>query len=175
MKKRGINFNVRLSNHALYSMITLLLIAIVGVGVYAYANPTTGIGHEYTDIKPCAAGETLQVDSTTHLWKCVAFPSGGSGGGSTTTLNTNLITINSTSTDTLGSSRIRVENSGTGGKIESKTIFENFRKSTGFTSIQGYYPRVVITPFWVYILGGVCFGTPKEYIYHTLYNTFFFL
>ena len=68
MKKGGLH--IHLSNRAAYTLIAILVLAIVGVGVYAYANPTTGIGHEYTDIKPCANGEILEVVSG--VWACVA-------------------------------------------------------------------------------------------------------
>jgi len=34
-------FNFNFSNRVLYSLITFFVLAIVGVGVYAYANPKT--------------------------------------------------------------------------------------------------------------------------------------
>ena len=45
MKKTGVTINFNLSNRAIYSLITLVLILIVSVGVYA---STHGVSHDWT-------------------------------------------------------------------------------------------------------------------------------
>ncbi len=52
MKSGGIKLNFNFSNRFAYTLIAIFVLAIVGVGVYAYANPTTGVGHSWNEIDP---------------------------------------------------------------------------------------------------------------------------
>ncbi len=69
--KKGIKFIFNLSNRLSYTLIAIFVLAIVGVGVYAstYAN-ANGVGHDFTELKPCSNGETLKMVSG--VWGCAA-------------------------------------------------------------------------------------------------------
>ena len=71
-KSRGINLNVHFSNRWLYTLIALLIVSIVGVGVWGYANPTTGVGHELNEINlpACTSGQVLGINSSS-IWGCI--------------------------------------------------------------------------------------------------------
>ena len=44
---------IKISNRVLYTFIAvLILVSIIGVGYASYANPTTGVGHNASDIGP---------------------------------------------------------------------------------------------------------------------------
>ena len=70
VKKEGrqIIIKINLTNRWLYTLITIGILAIVGVGVYAWADPVTGVGHDYTEIQPCANGQILKMSDG--AWDC---------------------------------------------------------------------------------------------------------
>lgn len=72
-KKRGIEIKIQLSNRWIYTLIVIGVLAIVGVGVYAFVGPS-GVGHELNEIKPCAEGEILQTNADETAWECVNMP-----------------------------------------------------------------------------------------------------
>lgn len=43
---------INISNRWLYTLITIGILAIISVGVYAWADPTTGVGHGPSEIGP---------------------------------------------------------------------------------------------------------------------------
>lgn len=63
------------SKRWLYTFITITILAVLGVGVYAWANPITGVGHSHNELEPCANGEILQMNGGE--WSCVTPSSGG--------------------------------------------------------------------------------------------------
>jgi len=65
---------INFSNRWLYTIIAIGILAIIGVGVYAYVGPN-GVGHDRVDIQPCSNGEILQTSGG--AWSCVDMPSGG--------------------------------------------------------------------------------------------------
>lgn len=81
MKKgKSVLNNFKISNRLSYTLITFLVLAIVGVGVYAYANPTTGVGHDYSELQACASdGQILKTSGG--AWTCAADETGQGGGG----------------------------------------------------------------------------------------------
>ena len=73
--KKSVNINFNLSNRAVYTLITFLVLSVVGVGVYAIAGTTPNPGHAFTELQPCTtAGEILKSDGTT--WTCGVDDSG---------------------------------------------------------------------------------------------------
>ena len=66
--------HIHLTNRWLYTFITIGILAIIGGGVYAWANPTTGVGHDLSEIEPCPEGQILQTSAG--AWTCVDIPSG---------------------------------------------------------------------------------------------------
>jgi hypothetical protein len=99
MKKgRGIQIKINFTNRWLYTFIAIGILAIVGVGVYAYgtSNPST-FGHSIGELAApsgCLAGQFLKYDGTN--WVCSASTSQDycSGG----TCNGNLIVNNNLTT-----------------------------------------------------------------------------
>jgi len=75
-KKRGLTIKINLTNRWLYTFIAIGILAIISVGVYAWANPTTGVGHDLSEIEPCAAGKILQTNADGTAWNCVTMPIG---------------------------------------------------------------------------------------------------
>ncbi|MDD5012265.1 MAG: tail fiber domain-containing protein [Candidatus Nanoarchaeia archaeon] len=71
-KKRGLNININFSNRWLYTFIFLGILTIITVGVYAYSNPTTGVGHDLNEIQPCSEDQILKT--TGGAWSCSASP-----------------------------------------------------------------------------------------------------
>ena len=69
MKKRGVNIHVHLSNRLLYTLITILVLAIIGVSVYAVAGTTPNPGHSLSQLQPCSNGEILKMAGG--VWTCV--------------------------------------------------------------------------------------------------------
>ena len=90
MKKRSRNFSIELSNRTNYSLITIFIIAIIGVSVYALGavpNP----GHTISDLQVCGANEILQVNSAGTAWGCVNSSSiGGSSSSLWTSSGSNI-------------------------------------------------------------------------------------
>ena len=74
MKKGGLH--VHLTNRVAYSLMAILILAIAGVGVYAYGGtvPAT-MGHSYNEIQRCSANQILKTDSGGTAWTCVNLPS----------------------------------------------------------------------------------------------------
>ena len=70
-KKRGkgITIKINLTNRWLYTFILIGIIILLGIVVYAYTNPTTGVGHDYNEIQPCADGQVLGM--VAGIWTCV--------------------------------------------------------------------------------------------------------
>lgn len=66
-------------------IVLLVLIGIfVGGGiVYGYANPLTGVGHDYSDLQPCGTGKILKMMGT--AWGC-----GDDAAGQWTTSGSNI-------------------------------------------------------------------------------------
>ena len=76
MKKRGKGTHIHLSNRLSYTLIAILILAAIGVGVYAL---TPGVapnpGHLISETAPpssCTANQYLQFDGTN--WKCATPP-----------------------------------------------------------------------------------------------------
>jgi hypothetical protein len=69
-KKRGININIHLSNRWLYTFIILGILAIIGVGVYAVQQASSGGTHNYAEIgfPSCSNGKILKWSSG--AWNC---------------------------------------------------------------------------------------------------------
>jgi len=77
-KKEGVTIKINLSNRWIYFLITLGILAIIGVGVYALTpggnpsgTPSQNPGHLISIIdppSPCTADQFLQFDGTN--WKC---------------------------------------------------------------------------------------------------------
>ncbi len=73
--KKSVNINFNLSNRTTYTLITFLILAVIGVGVYAVAGTTPNPGHAFTELQPCnGVGEILKSDGTT--WTCGVDDSG---------------------------------------------------------------------------------------------------
>jgi len=70
-KRKGVTINIHLTNRWLYTFIVLGILIAVCVGIYAatYAS-SNGVGHEYSEIKPCANGEVLKV--VNGVWACAS-------------------------------------------------------------------------------------------------------
>ena len=68
---------INLSNKWIYTLIAIGIVLIVAVGIYAWANPTTGVGHELNEINfpSCSDGQVLGISGSS--WSCVDIPSGG--------------------------------------------------------------------------------------------------
>ncbi len=77
MVKRGKTvIQINLSNRLLYTIIAIGVLLIAGVGVYAWSDPTTGVGHSLDELEPCATeGDVLQINSAGD-WECAAASSG---------------------------------------------------------------------------------------------------
>jgi len=73
--KIGKRISLSFSNRWLYTFIAIGIIAIIGVGVYAFTGPN-GVGHDLSEIQPCAAGKILQTNADGTAWTCVNMPSG---------------------------------------------------------------------------------------------------
>ena len=67
--KKSMNINFVLSNRVAYTLITFLILTIVGVGVYAVAGTIPDPGHSITKLQPCSDGEILK--SSGGVWSCV--------------------------------------------------------------------------------------------------------
>lgn len=69
-KKKGIEIKINFSKKWFYTLIAIAVLAIIGIGVYAYgtSDPST-FGHSLGEIETCAEGETLQV--VDGEWACV--------------------------------------------------------------------------------------------------------
>jgi hypothetical protein len=75
MKKRGIELKINLSNKAIYTLIVVGILVIVGVGVWAYGTSSpSDFGHSLGEFEACDEGETLQV--VDGEWDCVSGVSG---------------------------------------------------------------------------------------------------
>jgi len=69
-KKRGITIQINLSNKVLYTLIIIGILAIVGVGVWAYGTAVpSDFGHSLGELETCNEGETLVVMNGE--WDCV--------------------------------------------------------------------------------------------------------
>lgn len=71
-KKRGKNITIKISfsNRWLYTLIIIGILAIIGVGIYAFgtSDPST-FGHSINEIQRCAEGEALKTSGG--VWTCV--------------------------------------------------------------------------------------------------------
>ncbi len=76
--KRGINIKITLTNRWLYFLITLGILAVVGIGVYAATYPASGAGHPYTEISTCGANKILKMNSVGDAWTCTDDAAGSS-------------------------------------------------------------------------------------------------
>ncbi len=75
-----------ISNRLLYTLITIGILAILGVGVYAVAGSVPNPGHSLLQLQPCSDGETLKMVGTS--WTCA--PAGSAGGGNWTVSGSNI-------------------------------------------------------------------------------------
>ena len=75
MKREG-KFRINFSNRLLYTLIIIGILIAVGVGVYAstYAN-TAGVGHDFTELKPCSGTEILKMNGA-GAWTCQSDATG---------------------------------------------------------------------------------------------------
>jgi hypothetical protein len=68
-KKRGLTIKINLSNRWLYFLITLGILMIVAVGVYAASYSSSGAGHPITEISTCPSnGQILKMSGG--VWTC---------------------------------------------------------------------------------------------------------
>jgi hypothetical protein len=73
MKKgKQIDIKLNLSNRGLYIFITLGILIVAGIGVYAASYTNSGAGHPYTEITTCAEGQFLKVING--VWTCAVYP-----------------------------------------------------------------------------------------------------
>ncbi len=124
MKKRGLNLTFKFSNRILYSLITVFILAIIGVGVYAYGTsaPST-FGHSLGEIAPpttCSSPNNFLRWSGT-AWECAAA---GTGGGSSqwTTSGNDISFLTAGAVETTGNVGIGTANPGN--KLEVNSISE---------------------------------------------------
>jgi hypothetical protein len=68
MKKRKKNSHI--SNRVLYTLISLGILMIIGVGVYAATYTASGAGHPYTEISTCGVNQILKMNSAGTGWTC---------------------------------------------------------------------------------------------------------
>ncbi len=68
MKKNSVKINI--SNRWLYALITVGILTILGVGVYAATYSASGAGHPYTEISTCDANQILRMKSDGTGWEC---------------------------------------------------------------------------------------------------------
>jgi hypothetical protein len=71
-KARQINIKINFTNRWLYTLIAIGILAIIGVGIYAYGtnNPSV-FGHSASELAPptgCTSGQLLQYNGNT--WVC---------------------------------------------------------------------------------------------------------
>src|SRR3989304_2329067 len=67
--KRGIH--IYLSNKIAYTLMVILIIAIVGVGVYAFGTSTPStFGHSLGEIEKCTGNKILKMNSEGTAWTC---------------------------------------------------------------------------------------------------------
>ncbi len=69
----GIKININLTNKWLYTLIVVGIVVFLGIIVYGYANPITGVGHGLNELEPCGEGEILQTNAG--IWTCINEPS----------------------------------------------------------------------------------------------------
>ncbi|VVB84029.1 Uncharacterised protein [uncultured archaeon] len=69
-KRKGMTRRFNLSNRWMYFLITLGILAITAVGVYAASYTASGAGHPYTEISTCGAGQILQMNTGGTAWTC---------------------------------------------------------------------------------------------------------
>ena len=74
-KKRGLQIKINLTNRWLYALITIGILMVVGVGVYAYGTSNPSIfGHSVNEVgfpTDCQVGEFLKWDGNS--WICSNF------------------------------------------------------------------------------------------------------
>jgi len=70
MRKEATGFN-----RIHYSLITLAIVVVFGVGVYALGTTVPNPGHSISQLQVCGDGQILQTSGTS--WTCVAMPTGG--------------------------------------------------------------------------------------------------
>ena len=61
-KKKGLSIQINFSNRWLYTFIAIGILIIMGVGVYAWANPITGVGHDLSEID--FSGQIQELSAT---------------------------------------------------------------------------------------------------------------
>lgn len=69
MVKKIINFSF--SERTFYSIILIAVVVLGLIGVYAYTNPSTGVGHDITEVgapASCTAGQVLSWNGGN--WNC---------------------------------------------------------------------------------------------------------
>jgi len=76
-KRKGLTIKMNFSNRWLYTLIAIGILAIIGVGVYAYGTtvPST-FGHSAGELappSPCISNQVLQWSGT--AWTCITLPS----------------------------------------------------------------------------------------------------
>jgi hypothetical protein len=66
---KKVTIKINFTNRWLYTFILIGILVIISAGVYAWAN-SAGVGHEYTEIKPCANGQILKTNLAGTAWEC---------------------------------------------------------------------------------------------------------
>lgn len=59
---------ITLTKKTTYTLITLIILIILGIGVYARAGKIPDPGHSLAELQPCSKGETLVSNS--QFWEC---------------------------------------------------------------------------------------------------------
>lgn len=71
-----VKINLEVKKKSLFLWATAFLILAGFVGVYAFANAATGVGHNYNELQGCADNQILKW-TTAGGWGCVALPVSG--------------------------------------------------------------------------------------------------
>ncbi|HTY44025.1 MAG TPA: hypothetical protein VMC80_02185 [Patescibacteria group bacterium] len=83
------NIKIVLSNRWLYTFLTIFIVVLFGIGVYAYGTNNPAVfGHTINETSPpssCVAGQFLQWNGTTQKWVCATIITSGGDSGQWTT------------------------------------------------------------------------------------------
>jgi len=67
--EKKINIEIIFNKRIVYTLTTIIILIILGVGVYAWANPSIKVGHSFIELEPCSENQILQIQNGT--WKCI--------------------------------------------------------------------------------------------------------
>lgn len=74
LEEMGVNINLRIGRKQMYFAAGLILLVVgINLTLAAYANPTSGVGHDFSELQKCSNGQVLKMVSGD--WACAS--SGG--------------------------------------------------------------------------------------------------